>query len=531
MRSTYELVKHLRSALLANDNRWAWAELEHLRDCDSDRHAIWKIVNLCHREPDSGESTSVGPILTAVASKLKQIPNPRQTSLNGNKTSRSTVFAVAWPDLESELLRRVHDAMQSARRVTILNRYEGRLSRMLALFDTEVTPYLPSSLKYSVLRLRLKQTARGKEAYLETHKKPMPPTIFEKLHITMPVNGKVEFAWIETHDPRRWLTTQGMLARERLGDVLLNKWANRLSLEQLKRYDMRTDEQKADQAAMPVVQELADISRGLAVMREVENTYDLKTEIVTAHGAGVSVTSMNAIVAATESRPVAKTANQIVILYPTMFGACLHQHHESPCRAYGSCLPCNNNIVVKGHLPTNEAVRRRGDLLFKSIVNQLDRLAVAHNRGIADLPEGLEAHMLALIADGLSTEEMAAELIDRFHEIKASVKCVAFRNKLEEAFVAQGMTRRFDDKSIASGAIIKYHNPTRHATPGHERAIEAHGGHDLIEARRNDFERRFPQFAPTKLGIHVEFPPIRGDDADTDGDEDEAKAADRGIDD
>ena len=48
----------------------------------------------------------------------------------------------------------------------------------------------------------------------------MEPTIFEKLGLTMVVDGKIEYAWIETHDPRRWLTTQAMNARERLSDVL-----------------------------------------------------------------------------------------------------------------------------------------------------------------------------------------------------------------------------------------------------------------------------------------------------------------------
>ena len=54
---------------------------------------------------------------------------------------------------------------------------------------------------------------------------------------------------------------------------------------------------------------------------------------------------------------------------------------------------------------------------------------------------------------------------------------------------------------IANGALIKYHNPTHHAAPGVERALEAHGGHEQIERDRLAMVEKYQQFAPTELGI------------------------------
>lgn len=489
-------------------------ELEYLRGTDIDRRALWQIINLSSREIDNVTASSVGPVWQALKQKVKVIANPRGTTVAGRPSSRKTIGVIPWADLEPHLLRKVHQSMDEARRVTLENQYKGSLSKMLMLFDEDKTPYLPSSIKYRTIRLRLKQTPREREGYRERNGKEPQPTIFEKLNLTIPVDGKIQFAWLGTHDPRRWLTTQALLARERLPDVIANKWANRLSLEQLKHYDLRTAEQKADQAAMPALTELTDISNGLASIGRAENDFGLKTEIVVAQDAGVSVTSMDAILAASENRPVARTSNQIIILYPTKFGACVHQHHETPCRAYSSCLPCDNNHVVKGHLPTNEAVRKRHRQLHSSVVAQLDGLAVAHNRNISDSPEGLESHMLTLAREALNPEDMASDLIERFHEFKESVKDVAFRNKLEEAFVAQGLVQRLDDERVATGAIIKYHNPTRHASPGHERAIDANGGREEIRQRIEALERRHPQFARTALGLEDERSRIEADDDD-----------------
>ncbi len=314
----------------------------------------------------------------------------------------------------------------------------------------------------------------------------------------MVVNGSVVTAYINTHDPRRWLTTHALDSG--LPDILTNKWANRLDINQLKSYDLRSAESKAEQVAMPDVKELVDMTQGLQRLGVLESEYELKAQVVVVGDASIAVTSMNDIMQATEDRPVARTANQIIILYPQRYGVCLHQHHERPCRSY-KCAPCNEGVVVKGHLPTNERIRKDADLVFRSIVNQLEALLIARQRQLADSPERLDEHILTLVREGLNPEKMAEELIARFHEIHDLVKDRSFANKLGEAFALTGYVEQLDKESNSSGALIKYHNPSHHAAPGHERALDAiHGGRAELKAMNAAFEQKYPQFSQTNLG-------------------------------
>lgn len=477
------------------------AELEYLRYQDIDQRRLWKITTLTDREVLSSEGGLSHPAWDSLkaAGKIKTIDNPRTLNSKGLKSSRTTVTAASWSDVEFELLERVHKAMADVRSVTLHNHYKGRVSNMLMLIDRDSRAYLPQSIKYSALANRFLTTEAHRNWHKENRKGELEPTIFEKLNITIPVNGREEIAFLNTHDPRRWLTTQAMEAKERLSDALINKWANRLSIEHLKHYDFRKKELKAEQASMPDIDVLTDMSNGLAKKRGREDTMGLATEIITVHDAGISVTSMDAVLSATEKRPVARTANQLIILYPTPFGVCTHQHQERPCRAYDGCLPCNENHAVKGHLPSNDAIRQLEAKRLKSIIAQLERLVTAHNREIADSQDGLENHILTLVRSGVSIPEYAETLVNRFHEIKNSIESVQFRNKLEEAFVARGIRERIDDPTVPSGALIKYHNPTRHSAPGHERATDAHGGRNALLNQLAHFESEFPQFAP-KLG-------------------------------
>lgn len=464
-------------------------ELEYLRGRDISRSDLRKILYLdeSRRRTIKSKEAPESRIFAVLRHAVSMAPN-------SNPRGRRTIEVLPWADLEAHLLGLVRDAMAKCRAVSRGNNYKGNLAKMLFLFDhlTKVPPFLPQAATYEMLRSRLKQspsvTSRS-------------PSLFKNLNITMPVDGKIEVAKIDTHDPRRWLTTMALRHGEKLSDVLVNKWANRLSLSQLKAYDFRDPEEKAEASAMPDVYELRDLSSGLAASHRLEDACGLKPEIVTVHDAGVSVTSMDAICTAAENRPVARTAEQIIVLYPSWYGICTHQHHENPCRAYSSCLPCDENIVVKGHLPTNEHVRERKDTLHRAIVAQLENLVVTHNRGIADDEQKLSEHILALTGNGLDPEQMAGWLIDRFHSIKDEIRDIGFRNRLEEAFVAKGFVMRLDDPDIPSGAQIKYHNPSRHAAPGLERALDAHGGREAVEQMLEMCFKVYPQFAPQQLGL------------------------------
>ena len=298
-----------------------------------------------------------------------------------------------------------------------------------------------------------------------------------------------------------------------------------LADENLRHYDFRTPERKADQSAMPELIELKDLSDGITSIRRAEDAFGLNAEIITVTDARISVTSMNSISNAIDTRPVAATSEQLFIVYPSWYGACVHQHHETPCRAYSSCLPCDNNLVVKGHLPTNQAIRERKALLHRSIVEQLDRLLTAYNRGIPDSPDCFADHILMLVDRGLNAEDMATDLVSRFQEIRHLIKDVLFANKLEEAFVAKGFVIRLDAPDIPSGALIKYHNPSRHAAPGVERAMDAHGGRAEMAANREELIRIYPQFAATSVGLTDQRSLAAPNDGDDDLDESSDAAA------
>lgn len=271
--------------------------------------------------------------------------------------------------------------------------------------------------------------------------------------------------------------------------------------------------------------ELTELSNGLTSCRKLEDEYGPKIDIVTVHDAGISGTTMDAISGATEDRPIARTGEQIIILYTSWYGVCAHQHHEKPCRAYTSCLPCNNNYLVKGHIPTNDRTRARASELHAAILNVLEQMVIIHGREIADDQETLTQHVYHLVECGLTPAQMTDELIARFHDIKHEIKDTVLKNMLHEAFVATSYVERLDNPIYTNGALMKYHNPTHHAAPGVERALDAYGGHELIEQDRLAMFEKYPQFAPTTRGLKDERSLTAPDD-DTDESDDSEGATD-----
>lgn len=276
--------------------------------------------------------------------------------------------------------------------------------------------------------------------------------------------------------------------------MLINKWANRKKLSQIAAYDLRSAEEKADISAMPGIPELADLSDGLTKATKIDQEYGLTTKVTVLHDARVSMTSMQEVHGATMNRPVAKVSSQILILYPTWFGICLHQHHEKPCQRYSACTPCDNHYYVKGDEFTNQHVRERKALLFGSILRQLESLVLAHNRGISDEPEALGKHLLALVERGLDIRRMADWMIAEFHDIKGMIQDKRLANNLHESFIMKGVVGYLDDDKVENGAIIKYHIPSCHESPAMERCFEICGGRDQIALKEQQLAERHSEF-------------------------------------
>lgn len=480
-------------------------ELEHLRGTHLTARSLANIMTLSAQDNESPRRTAKA-LMKVLGSKRFKVPNPNPINKIGRPAKQSEVDAVRWDDIEPIMLANVHNELKKCRVVTVDNHYKGDLAKMLFLIDHDKSPYLPSAVKYLFIRTRLKQTNAERQS------RKQAPTLFEKLKIMMPVNGVTQVAEIYTHDPRRWLTTMALTYGEKLSTVLVNKWANRLSITQLWHYDFRSDETKAATSIMPESVELTELSNGLTSCRKLEDAHGPKIDIVTVHNAGISGTTMNAISTATEDRPIARTGEQIIIIYPTWYGFCVHQHHEKPCRAYTSCLPCNNNHLVKGHIPTNDRTRARTSELHAAILNILEQTVIIHGREIADDQETLTQHLCHLVERGLTPAEMTDELIARFHDFEHEIKDTVLKNMLHEAFVATSFVERLDNPIYTNGALMKYHNPAHHAAPGVERALDTYGGHEQIEQERLAMVEKYPQFAPTTRGLKDERTLVVPDD-------------------
>lgn len=488
------------------------SELEYLRDSDLTVRSLANIMALSADDNDSSYQSAL-KLMQKLGNRRFKIPNPNPINKNGVQAARTQVDAVRWDDIEPLLLDNIRTELASCRIVTFANHYQGKLEKMLFLFDHDESPYIPGAARYDYIKHRLKQTATERQNMKRN------PTLFEKLNITMPINGFTQIAEICTHTPRRWLTTMALTYGEKLSSILINKWANRLNIAQLWHYDFRSAETRAIASGMPEPVELAELSKGLTSCRQLEDEYGPRTDIVSIHDASIKVTTMESIYSSTEDRPIAKTGEQIIIIYPTWYGFCTHQHHEKPCRAYTSCLPCNNNHLVKGHIPTNKRVRERASELHAAILNIVEQMVIVHNREIADDQEALAHHICHLVERGLTPAQMAEELISQFHLIKHLIKDVVLKNMIHEAFVATGFVDRLDDPATASGALMKYNNPRHHAAPGVERAIDTRGGHELIEQERLAMLAKYPHFSPVIQGLKDQQSLLTPDDDNAERDE------------
>lgn len=464
------------------DKLYLTPELEHLRGQDLKVIDVYRIMQL-GKEVHSASLTPARRLFKSCQHAV------RKENWHTRKNGGTPAQVLPWHEVEASLLKMVREAIADCRAVTQNNHYQGDLARMLFLYDhsEQRLRFLPGAFKAHSCGRLLKSWKKGESERVRT--------VFEVLGITMPVNGKIQTAYIEPHDPRRWITTMAKTHGSKLSDVLINKWANRLSLAQLWAYDFETLHSKAMKSAMPDAPELNGLSKGDIAIRPKEEVCGLKRQFVEVHDIGVSVICMNEIHNASKNRPRARTAEDLVVLYANWFGCCPHPHHATPCRAYSACLPCGENIVVKGHLPTNDHIRERRDQLHSSIVAELKRLVEARKYEIADDQDKADAHIVALVRQGLDPDQMADYLIEHFHEIKVQIADVVFRNRLEEAFVATGYVELLDDPNKPSGANLKYNNSSRHAAPGLERGIQAHGGAEAILRRIEEFAAKYPQFA------------------------------------
>jgi len=312
---------------------------------------------------------------------------------------------------------------------------------------------------------------------------------------------------------------------------------NRADVGQLNAYDYSSPEEKAALTAQDVPQAMHpallnqhdDLS---AVLKdELINEYKLKTQSISVGLHTVRVTTMDDIHAAESNHPVAKAGDKVIIVFPTPYGVCLHQHHEVGCTNYRGCGgACSDQRVIKGHLPTNEQVRKQANKLHDVIVAQVRRLILARNRRVVHDLDKLDEHLGRMIQQHMDAEDIAARLIADFLEIKHFIKDAAFKADLEDAYAFKGKVERLDDPEVRSGAVIRYFNPERNGRPEAERTIEALGGRKALEQEVKTFlEGRDYMRLENRVAndAQAQFKGEDGEDADEDdrddaGNEDDA---------
>lgn len=189
-------------------------ELEHLRGNLVSRSSLWQIANLTARQPTTRDLSQVSVRLwpavvkcqNVATSPLIMIDNPARPD-GKRKGCPKKIPTVSWQTVETYLLERVHERMEMIRRVSPLVTYDGPLSQMLMLVDSNRTLYLPQAWSTHSIRTRLKTPP-------ERTRRKLEESVFLKLGLQMTQNGELVDCYVEPHDTRRWLTTQALAAKE-----------------------------------------------------------------------------------------------------------------------------------------------------------------------------------------------------------------------------------------------------------------------------------------------------------------------------
>jgi hypothetical protein len=267
-----------------------------------------------------------------------------------------------------------------------------------------------------------------------------------------------------------------------------------LDVTQLKAYDYLSPEEKAAMMAQAVpdgmhpsgVNEHDDLN--LMLKDELIGAYKLKNQSIGVGLHAIRVTTMDAIHSSEMNHPIAKAGGKVILIFPTPYGICLHQHFERGCTNYRGCGGgCNRQRLIKGHLPTNEQARKQAKQLHDVVVAQVRRLTLARNRRVVHDLDKLDEHLGRMIRQHMDDEAIASRLIDDYLEVKELIKDAAFKADLEDAYAFKGMVAELDNPKTTSGAVIQYDNPERHGSPEQERTIEALGGRQALEQEVKTF--------------------------------------------
>ncbi|WP_319783990.1 hypothetical protein [Oceanisphaera sp. IT1-181] len=119
------------------------AKIEYLRGQALNQYDLGRIICLESGEPSKSTIQAGAKAIAALKGKSFQVSNPNSLTYRGGTNPRKTISSVSWTDAEEYLLSRVKKAIRACYQVTKVNDYIGDLSKMLFLFDSDDSPFLP----------------------------------------------------------------------------------------------------------------------------------------------------------------------------------------------------------------------------------------------------------------------------------------------------------------------------------------------------------------------------------------------------
>lgn len=159
------------------------------------------------------------------------------------------------------------------------------------------------------------------------------PTIFQRFGIKDEDGSEIQ---LSSHQLRVWLSTNA--ERGGMDSWQLAQWAGRSRMQDNRHYDLRTTQERKEQA-----REILNLDRAPNALDAIK----LKLP-VTYQSLGV---------------------NRIGVADVTPYGMCVHDYAQSPCRKKSDCTVCKDHVCIKGMPQTLERLKQ----LEEQVASQLDK--------------------------------------------------------------------------------------------------------------------------------------------------------------
>ncbi|MCR9642250.1 integrase [Vibrio sp. 1751] len=149
---------------------------------------------------------------------------------------------------------------------------------------------------------------------------------------------------LNTHKARHWLST--MAESGGMDELTLANWAGRAKVGDNRKYDHRTEEEKAEQVAGLMISEDVD------VLEKIKRRLPVTFEDIGKNLAGSAIV--------------------------TELGVCEHDYAMSPCQRNGDCETCKEMVCIKGLSDSLLLLKKRE----KEVGKQLEKTMKDHEMGV-----------------------------------------------------------------------------------------------------------------------------------------------------